>query len=457
MHIFQSINPFNEELIAEFKQSNSDELKNAVELAEKAQQNWALVPFEQRAIYLLNLADLLKKEANKLAEIACKEMGKTFEHAKAEILKSASVCVYYAQHAASILATEKEQVDDHLSVEKIHVPMGIILGIYPWNFPIWQIVRSAIPAVMSGNSVLIKPAPNVPMSCLTLQSLFDKAGFPKALLQSILADEKQIAELIAHPKIAAVTLTGSNRAGAAVAELAGKAIKPVVLELGGSDPFIICEDADLADVIDQAVFSRFQNNGQSCVSAKRFIVHESLLEEFEKILIEKLKTFQYGDPLLPETNMGPLARKDLKESLERQVKDSLQKGAQLVFQEKNIPEKGFFFPATVLKNIPTNSAAYHEELFGPVLSIFTFEDEAEAIAIANDTVYGLGSSIWTKNIENGIKISNQINAGMVYINQIVKSDVRFPFGGCKQSGFGKELGPEGLKAFCVLKTRWINA
>jgi len=456
MHIFQSINPFNEELIAEFQQSSNDEIQHAINQAQIAQKEWALLPIEQRAIFLLNLAELLKKEANKLAEIACKEMGKTFEHAKAEILKSASVCGYYAQHAASILASEKVQVDAHLSVEKIQVPMGIVLGIYPWNFPIWQIIRSAIPAVMSGNAVLIKPAPNVPMSCLTLQSLFDKAGFPKGLLQSILADEKQIAELIAHPKIAALTLTGSNRAGAAVAALAGKAIKPVVLELGGSDPFIICEDADLDQVIDHAVFSRFQNNGQSCVSAKRFIVHQSLLKDFEDLLIGKLKTFQYGDPLLPETSMGPLARKDLKQTLERQVKDSLQKGAELVYQEKNIPEMGFFFPATVIKNIPKNSAAYNEELFGPVLSIFSFKNETEAIELANDTVYGLGCSIWTKNIENGINISNQINTGMVYINQIVKSDVRFPFGGCKQSGFGKELGPEGLKAFCVLKTRWIH-
>jgi succinate-semialdehyde dehydrogenase/glutarate-semialdehyde dehydrogenase len=441
MHIFQSINPFNEELIAEFQQSSNNEIQHAINQAEIAQKEWALLPIEQRAIFLLNLAELLKKEVNKLAEIACKEMGKTFEHAKAEILKSASVCIYYAQHAASILASEKVQVDAHLSVEKMQVPMGIVLGIYPWNFPIWQIVRSVIPAVMSGNAVLIKPAPNVPMSCLTLQSLFDKAGFPAALMQSILADEKQIAELIAQPKIAAVTLTGSNRAGAAVAELAGKAIKPVVLELGGSDPFIICEDANLEQVIDHAVFSRFQNNGQSCVSAKRFIVHHTLLNDFEKLLIEKLKTFQYGDPLLPETNMGPLARKDLKQTLERQVKDSLQKGAEMVYQEKNIPK---------------NSAAYNEELFGPVLSIYSFKNETEAIELANDTVYGLGCSIWTQNIENGINISNQINSGMVYINQIVKSDVRFPFGGCKQSGFGKELGPEGLKAFCVLKTRWIH-
>lgn len=457
MQIFQSVNPFNEELIAEFQQSTAEEISNAIELAAQAQKDWAFTSFEHRALCLLNLADFLKKEVNKLAEIASKEMGKTLEHAKAEILKSASVCVYYAQNAATILVTEKEQIEPHLSIEKMYKPMGTVLGIYPWNFPFWQIIRSAIPAVMGGNAVLIKPAPNVPMSSLMLQSLFDKSGFPQGILQTLLANEQQVAEMIADAKIAAVTLTGSNKAGAAVASLAGKAIKPVVLELGGSDPFIICEDADIEKIIDQAVFSRFQNNGQSCVAAKRFIVHQKLLPEFEKLLIERLTHQQYGNPLDSQTDIGPLARKDLKEQLQQQIKKSVQLGAQIVYQHKNIPATGFFYPATVLKNIPKTSPAYNEELFGPVLSILPFETTEQAIAIANDTLYGLGCSIWTNNIEQGKSISDQITCGMVYINQVVKSDVRFPFGGCKQSGFGKELGPEGLKAFCVLKTRWINA
>ncbi len=457
MQIYQSINPYTEALIAEFQLCNDDEIKTALVQAKKAQKAWASVSLESRAIFLFQLADLLKKEANRLAEIASKEMGKTLEHAKAEILKSATVCNYYAINASSILKAETELIEPQLSIEKIYEPMGTVLGIYPWNFPFWQIIRSAIPAVMGGNAVLIKPAPNVPMSSLALQLLFDKAGFPPGVLQTLFVSNAQIAELITNPNISAITLTGSNKAGAAVATLAGKAIKPLVLELGGSDPFIICEDADLEAIIAHAVFSRFQNNGQSCVAAKRFIVHESLVAQFEQLLIQKLQQMNYGDPLLTSTDIGPLARKDLKELLAQQVNQSLLMGAEVVYQHNNMPDKGFFYPATVLKAIHKNSPAYTEELFGPVLSIFPFQTIEQAIDLANDTVYGLGCSIWTKNIELGKSISNQIACGMVYINQLVKSDVRFPFGGCKQSGFGKELGPEGLKAFCVLKTRWINA
>lgn len=457
MQIYQSINPFTEELIAAFQLSSSDEIKQALAQAKKAQKNWAELHFKERSICLVQLADLLKKEATRLAEIASKEMGKTLEHAKAEILKSATVCHYYAQHAETILATEKQSIENNLSIERTYKPMGIVLGIYPWNFPFWQIIRSAIPAVMGGNAVLIKPAPNVPMSSLALQLLFDKAGFPAGILQTLFASNEQISELIKNPSVAAVTLTGSNKAGSEVAALAGKAIKPIVLELGGSDPFIVCEDAQLNDIIDHAIFSRFQNNGQSCVSAKRFIIHESLVAEFESMLIQKLKLLNYGDPLNATTDIGPLARKDLKENLALQVKKSLLLGAQIVYQHKEIPVKGFFYPATVLKAIPKNAPAYTEELFGPVLSIYPYKNIEQAIELANDTIYGLGCSIWTKNIENGKYLADQIECGMVYINQLVKSDVRFPFGGCKQSGFGKELGPEGLKAFCVLKTRWINA
>ncbi len=456
MQMYQSINPYSEALNAEFQLSSEVEINQALVQAQKAQKEWAETAFEDRAICLIQLADLLKKEANRLAEIASNEMGKTLEHAKAEILKSASVCHYYAQHAASILATERESIENNLSIERTYKPMGIVLGIYPWNFPFWQIIRSAIPAAMGGNAILIKPAPNVPMSSLALQLLFDKAGFPSGILQTLFASNEQIAELISNPVVAAVTLTGSNKAGSAVAALAGKAIKPIVLELGGSDPFIICEDADLESIIEHAIFSRFQNNGQSCVSAKRFIVHESLVAAFETLLVQKLQQMNYGDPLNPTTDIGPLARRDLKENLALQVKKSLLLGAQVVYQHKAIPSKGFFYPATVLKDIPKNSPAYTEELFGPVLSILPYQKIEQAIELANDTIYGLGCSIWTKNIEKGIHISEQIACGMVYINQLVKSDVRFPFGGCKQSGFGKELGPEGLKAFCVLKTRWIK-
>jgi succinate-semialdehyde dehydrogenase/glutarate-semialdehyde dehydrogenase len=308
---------------------------------------------------------------------------------------------------------------------------------------------------MSGNCVFIKPAPNVPQSSLALQNLLNQCGFENGVIQTIFASEKQIENLINDSRIAATTLTGSEKAGSAVASLSGKNIKKSVLELGGSDPFIVLADADLEQTLTGAMQARFQNNGQSCVSAKRFIVHQNIADEFLKRLIEKMEKLVIGNPMNENVAIGPLARKDLQELLNSQVNETLGAGATLLYQTKNIRSTGFFFPPTIIGNIPKTARAFSEELFGPVISFYTFNEKEEAITLANATSYGLGASIWSKDIMQAKQIANNIESGMIYINQIVKSDARFPFGGIKKSGFGRELGEFGLREFCNVKTIWV--
>lgn len=456
MRAYESVNPFNEELLSAFDFIQPDEADIVLEDAHEAFLTWRKLGFTERALYIERLAQLLREHASELAEIASLEMGKLLTHSKAEVLKSASVCDYVVSEAEKVLASKFSTIETGVEIETAYKPLGVVLGIYPWNFPYWQVIRSAIPALMSGNTVLVKPAPNVPRSAIKLQTLFEKAGFPHGVIQTIFPSDELIADIIADKRISAVTLTGSEKAGSAVAALAGKAIKPVVLELGGSDPFIIREDANLESIMEHAIFSRFQNNGQSCVAAKRFIVHKNQIHSFQEKLIHGLEKMKFGNPMELSTDQGPLARYDLLETLKNQVNEAVEKGADIIYQSKEIPAKGFFHPIMVLGNIPAHSRAFKEELFGPVLSLYSFETDEEAIQIANQTKYGLGCSIWTNNIEAAKTMSEEIESGMVYINQIVKSDVRFPFGGCKQSGFGRELGEEGLIAFCMVRTRWIR-
>jgi succinate-semialdehyde dehydrogenase/glutarate-semialdehyde dehydrogenase len=456
MRAYESVNPFNEELLSAFDFIQADEVDIILEDAHDAFLTWRKLGFKERALYIERLAKLLRENASELAEIASIEMGKLLAHSKAEVLKSASVCDYVVAEAEKVLASKNTVIENGVEIEISYKPLGVILGIYPWNFPYWQVIRSAIPALMSGNTLLVKPAPNVPRSAIKLQTLFEKAGFPHGVIQTIFPSDELISGIIADNRIAAVTLTGSEKAGSSVAAQAGKAIKPVVLELGGSDPFIIRHDADLDSLMEQAIFSRFQNNGQSCVAAKRFIVHKNQIQSFQEKLIQGLEKMKFGNPMELTTDQGPLARYDLLEILKNQVNEAIEKGAEIIYQSKEIPTKGFFHPIMVLGNIPAHSKAFKEELFGPVLSLYTFESDEEAIKIANQTKYGLGCSIWTNDLEAAKTMSEEIESGMVYINQIVKSDVRFPFGGCKQSGFGRELGEEGLKAFCMVRTRWLR-
>lgn len=451
---FQSINPYTEQNFGSFPFMKETEINILLPQIQKAQKNWQNKPIAERVAFLKPLSELLVQNASILAELASKEMGKLYAHAKAEVIKSAALCNYYSKNAESLLQSRFETLESGSTIEIKYQAMGIILGVFPWNFPFWQVLRSAIPTIISGNAMLVKPAPNVPQSSIALQKILDQCGLPQNIFHTVFIEEQQISNLIEHSAIAAVTLTGSDGAGKIVAAKAAQNIKPAVLELGGSDPLIILEDAPLNQIIDLVLFSRFQNNGQSCVAAKRFLVQEKILPAFKELLIQKISEFKLGNPMKEDVNIGPLARKDLKELLTNQVNDSIKAGATLFYQASEIPQTGYFYPPTVLTNIPKNSRAYQEELFGPVLSLFSFRTIEEAIELANDTKYGLGASIFTANTELALQMATSIETGMVYINQIVKSDVSIPFGGIKHSGFGRELGPDGLFAFCQKKVIW---
>lgn len=454
--LFESHNPYTENVLETYPFEDSASLTQKLKNAQKAFDTWKKSSFETRAALFLRLKDLLESKAEELGVLAAQEMGKLAIHASAEVLKSASLCSYYATTAKENLAVAIEHADANTEIHISNEPLGVIVGIFPWNFPYWQILRSALPTLMSGNVMLVKPAPNVPKCSLALQQILDEAGFPSGVIQTVFASNAQVEGLIKHPWVKAVSLTGSERAGATVAALAASQIKPAVLELGGSDPLLILNDAPLDEIIDQVVFSRFQNNGQSCVAAKRYLVQTEIKEKFEALLIEKVSALTLGNPLEKGIDIGPLARKDLRDLLANQVEKSIAAGATLLYQQNQKPASGWFYPPTILSNVPKDSLAYQEELFGPVVSVFYFDTDADAIALANDTRFGLGASIYSKNLIRAQAIARQIESGMVYINTIVKSDVRFPFGGIKASGYGRELGPQGLKAFTQVKTTWIK-
>ena len=454
MKTFQSLNPYTEEIFGNYPVMEEVALQNQLQEMLAAQKAWRQVSVRTRLAFLPKLAALLQANADNLALLASKEMGKLLSHAKAEVLKSATLCNYYFAEAETLLQDKNKVLENGTNIRLQYQPLGIVLGIFPWNFPFWQVLRSAIPTIVSGNAMLVKPAPNVPQSSLALQAILEQCGLPKYLFQTSFLNEAQIAQLIAEPSIAAVTLTGSEKAGATVASLAAAQTKPAVLELGGSDPLIVMPDADLEKHMEQMVFSRFQNNGQSCVAAKRFLVHASIYEKFCELLIQKVSALRLGNPLESAVDIGPQARKDLRDTLAAQVNETLAAGATILYQQKNIPATGYFYPPTILTNIPAGSRAFEEELFGPVVSLYTFESTQEAIDLANATKYGLGASIYTEDKAIANQVANALDSGMVYINQIVKSDVRIPFGGIKHSGFGRELGPEGLYAFCQVKAVW---
>lgn len=451
--MFISVNPFTSETIASYPFASTSEIDETLERANEYQQKWRKLPFEERGKKVSELARLIEANHEQLAKLASLEMGKTFTEAKLEVLKCVTACEYYAKQAKQILQPTVAKHIDGRTVTIFHEPLGVVLGIFPWNFPYWQIVRSAIPIIMAGNTMLAKPAPNTPECALALQSLISKAGL-EPVIQTIFANETQIKTIIADKRIKACTLTGSEKAGAEVASQAAHNIKKSVLELGGSDPFVVLDDADLDLAISNAISARFQNNGQSCIAAKRYILHQGIAKEFTSQLIEKIKQLKQGDPLQPETNIGPLARLDLKIKLAQQVTKSIEQGAQLLYQAEVNPSSPCFYPPTILTNIPSESVAYNEELFGPVLSLFVVQNDNEAILLANDTEFGLGASIWTKSIERATHISNELETGQVFINAVTRSNAAFPFGGVKKSGFGRELGPEGLKEFCYIKTIW---
>jgi len=405
-----------------------------------------------RAIKMLKVAEILKSKKEFFAKIITEEMGKPISQAVSEIEKCAALCEFYAENTQDYL--KPELIKTNYSKSYVcYEPLGIIFAIMPWNFPFWQVLRFAVPNLMAGNAGLLKHAPNSTGAALAIENLFKEAGFPEGLFRSLIIDVDLASYCIAHPKIAGVTLTGSGRAGQSVGSQAGKALKKVVLELGGSDPYLILEDADLELAAQECVISRLSNAGQICISAKRIIVVDKIREDFLKIFLEKVKKYQCGDPLDPKTNMGPMAREDLRNQLHDQVERSVKSGLKLYCGGKKIDGPGFYYEPTVFLDVKKGTPAYDEELFGPVVCVIYAKDTAHAIEIANDSPYGLGAAVFTNNLELGEKIAREdLRAGTCNVNARVSSDPRLPFGGIKESGYGRELAEYGIREFMNVKT-----
>lgn len=452
----ETINPATGEVIKSYELMNDARLDTIIQQARAAQRDWDETDFGERAENMKNVAGLLRSSKNELAELMATEMGKPLAAGVSEAEKCAWVCEYYAENAESFLESESIKTDAKESYVAFR-PLGTVLAIMPWNFPFWQLFRFAAPALMAGNAAILKHAPNVTGCALRIEQLMHDAGFPPSLFRTVLADIDQTQAMIKHSDIAAVTLTGSTRAGKAVAAQAGNVLKKTVLELGGSDPYLILEDADLERAAETCVVSRLINSGQSCIAAKRFIAVDAIYEPFLEKVKAHMEKQQLGSPFEESTDIGPMARFDLRDELHRQVQESLQQGAECLLGGY-IPEgDGAYYPATILTDIKKGMPAYEEELFGPVASVLRAGDENEAIAIANDTPYGLGAAVFSENEEHARRIAERkLQAGCCFINEYVKSDPRLPFGGIKQSGFGRELSHFGIQEFVNIKTVYIS-
>ncbi len=450
-----SVNPATGEVLKTFASLSDEELSAKLNLAAETFRTYRQTSFLYRAERMLRAAEILESEKESLGRLMTLEMGKPIQSAIDEAVKSAWACRYYAEHAERFLADE--EIATGASRSYLHYqPLGPVLAIMPWNYPCWQVIRFAAPALMAGNVGLLKHASNVPQSALAIEDLFLRAGFPEGVFQTLLIGAAMVDRLLDDPRVVAATLTGSEGAGIQVGVSAAKRIKKVVLELGGSDPFIVMASADLEEAAATAVKARVANNGQSCIAAKRFIVQESIADAFEMQMVRRMEALRMGDPLDPATELGPLASSSAVADLDRDVRRSVDAGARVLSGGKPAPGTGCFYLPTVLADIPRNSPAYSEEFFGPVASIFRVKDVGEAIRIANDTRFGLGASIWTRNTAERDLLIEGIEAGMVFVNKMVASDPRVPFGGIKQSGFGRELGPLGIREFTNIKTVWIE-
>ncbi|MHC2990464.1 succinate-semialdehyde dehydrogenase [Pontibacter sp. HJ8] len=451
----QTINPATNEVIKTFEPHTATEVEQMLKAADTAFQSWKHVEFEERARHMQQCADLLEQEAEKYGRIITLEMGKPLQDAVAEVKKCAKVCRYYAEKAAEFL--QDEEVESGASRSLIaYQPLGVVLAVMPWNFPFWQVLRFLAPALMAGNVGVLKHASNVPQCALAIEEIIRKAGFPEHVFQTLLVESKAVDAIIESKYIKAVTLTGSEGAGSKVAEKAGSEIKKTVLELGGSDPFIVLEDADLEEAATTAVKSRMVNTGQSCIAAKRFIVVEGIAEAFLEKMKEKMRALKTGDPLKDNCDYGPLARKDLAEELEKQVQASLDKGAEVVLEGGREGKDSAYFKPMIIRNVKPGMPAYEDELFGPVAIVFVVPDEAEAIKIANDHRYGLAGTVWTKDKERGLRVARQVESGAVFVNAMVASSPEMPFGGIKKSGYGRELSYIGIREFTNQKSIWIG-
>jgi succinate-semialdehyde dehydrogenase/glutarate-semialdehyde dehydrogenase len=451
MKTMRSINPATGDTLAEHPMHSADELERRLALAAEAAPRWRRTPVAERAAVVARLGALLDAEKERLGRLMTLEMGKPIQAAIDEAAKCATGCRFYAEHGPAFIADTEIDDEGHRSFVS-YQPLGVVLAIMPWNFPFWQVIRFLAPALVAGNVGLLKHASNVPGCAIELESLVRRAGAPDGVFQALLIGSDAVAGILADPRVAAATLTGSEGAGRSVGQHAGEHLKKTVLELGGSDAFVVMPSADLGKAIDTAVKARTINNGQSCIAAKRFIVHRDVAEEFLAGFAAGMSALRMGDPLDPRTQLGPLASARLAEELESQVEDSLVQGARLLCGGRRAEPGSAYFLPTVLTDIPRGSPAYRDELFGPVGCVFVAEDIDDAIRIAHDTRFGLGSSAWTNDAAEQERFVRELDAGSVFVNDMVVSDPRFPFGGVKSSGYGRELSDIGLREFVNVKT-----
>lgn len=456
MSSIQTINPSTGQLIANYDCLSGEQIDQQLRLCEKARQHWLCKPLNERIQPMQKLAKLLKTNAAEYAKLVTTEMGKPITQAIAEVEKCSWLCEHYCEAIEEYLAPQLIKTDKQKSYV-CYQPLGIVFAIMPWNFPFWQVLRFAVPNLLAGNGGVLKHAPISTGTALLIEQLFIEAGFPDHLFKTLLIDVDQASQVIHHPLVHGVTLTGSANAGQAVGREAGDAVKKVVLELGGSDPYIILNDADLGLAAEQCAISRFSNTGQICISAKRIILQDSIRDEFLSHFLPLAEKYQAGDPMLTETTLGPMARQDLRDTIAQQVQTAIEQGAHCLLGGEPIDHPGFYYPATVLDHITADNIANQQELFGPVACLFTVENEQQAIALANDSEYGLGAAVFTQDIERGERIArDELQAGSCNVNCMVGSDPRLPFGGIKHSGYGRELSAIGAHEFCNIKTVIIN-
>ena len=454
--MLRSVNPATGQVVHEYPEADPRQQAAALQAAHRAFEGWRHAGFAERATPLRRAASLLRERQRDYAALMAAEMGKPVAQGRSEAEKCAWVCDWFADNAEALLAPEEVKTDAARSFVTF-APLGVVLAIMPWNFPFWQVIRFAAPALMAGNGALLKHAPNVPGCALAIHDLFREAGFPAGLFSALLIDIGPVASLIAAPEVRAVTLTGSTRAGRAVAAQAGGALKKTVLELGGSDPYLVLADADLEQAAETCAASRLINSGQSCIAAKRFIVVEAVRKHFEELFVERMKARRLGDPMDEATAIGPLARHDLRDTLHRQVTQSIAKGARVLLGAALPEGPGFYYPATVLTDVAKGMPACDEELFGPVAAVVPVPDEAAAVRAANDSIYGLGAAVFTRDTARGERLAaGALEAGSCFVNALVKSDPRLPFGGIKDSGYGRELSSFGIREFVNVKTVYVQ-
>ncbi|HED31075.1 MAG TPA: NAD-dependent succinate-semialdehyde dehydrogenase [Prosthecochloris aestuarii] len=457
--MIRTINPSNGEVLADYPAMSASDIEQVLLHTNRDAAAWKAAPAADRKACMLRLAALLREQKEQHGRMISLEMGKPFAQSLAEIEKCAWVCEYYAHNAGQFLEPETIDVDG-VQGQVTFEPLGVVLGVMPWNFPFWQVFRFASAVTMSGNGIVVKHAPNVTGCAIAIEQLFREAGFPEHLYRTLHIDlddvDRIVGDVIAHPVIKAVSVTGSTAAGIAVASKAGTALKRSVLELGGNDPYIVLDDANLQKAVSVCIASRLLNAGQSCIAAKRFIVHSSLKAEFEEMLVADIETKKIGDPFDPEVSVGPIARKDLRDQLHEQVDASRRMGARVLCGGEIPPSSGYFYPPTVITAVKPGMPVYSEETFGPVATVIEAADDADAIRIANDSPFGLGSAVFSENTDRARAVAAQLEAGNCFINSMVKSDPRLPFGGIKQSGYGRELSYYGLREFVNVKTMYFG-